>query len=174
MKKLFVLAFALTVFGSLSAQDYKPFQLYIGVGYAVPSNGGAGVLFDLEPAYRVSDAFAIGLRWESAGLAKEDLDGLELGVSALQSYTINGKYYLSSEGFRPYVGAGIGVFSTASVNVGVGSSTLEIGGGSKIGFYPRIGFDSGHFNINIDYNIVGDGNSYLGIRIGAFIFGGKS
>ena len=54
---------------------------------------------------------------------------------------------------------------------------------TKFGFYPRVGFDAGHFTLSIDYNIVGnskvsgmDGefkNSYLGIRLGGYFGGGR-
>ena len=54
---------------------------------------------------------------------------------------------------------------------------------SKFGFYPRIGFDAGHFTIALEYNMIPatkvegiDGefkNSYLGIRIGGFFGGGR-
>jgi hypothetical protein len=58
----------------------------------------------------------------------------------------------------------------------------------KAGFYPRVGFYFGYFNINIDYNIIRASqvpdfsnntsgktafkNSYIGIRIGGFFWGG--
>ena len=80
------------------------------------------------------------------------------------------------------MGAGFGLYNLAAVTVsdsGDGGAAAE----SKFGFYPRIGFDLGHFNINLDYNIVGSTkfegtdleskNSYIGIRIGGFFFGGR-
>lgn len=187
MKKLLLIALLAVSINFVNAQDYKPFQLYIGVGYTVPQGGG-GVLFDVEPAYRINDQIAVGLRWESAAMARV-VGEQEASISGTSSYTVNGKYYLGDSNFRPYVGAGLGAFSLASVSVsGTGAGA---GAETKIGFYPRIGFDWGHFNINIDYNFIPsseiDGvdtngnattfdvaNSYLGIRIGAFIFGGKN
>lgn len=186
MKRLFLLAILAVSINFANAQDYKPFQLYIGVGYTVPQGGG-GVLFDIEPAYRINDQIAVGFRWESAAMARV-VGEQEASISGTSSYTVNGKYYLGDSNFRPYVGAGLGAFGLASVSVsGAGAGA---GAETKIGFYPRIGFDWGHFNINIDYNFIpsseiegvdsnGDpatfdvANSYLGIRIGAFIFGGK-
>ncbi|HET8859420.1 hypothetical protein [Marivirga sp.] len=187
MKKLLLLAILAISINFVSAQDYKPFQLYLGVGYTVPQGGG-GVLFDVEPAYRINDQIAVGLRWESAAMARV-VGEEEASISGTSSYTLNGKYYFSNDKFRPYAGFGLGAFSLASVSVsGAGAGA---GAETKIGFYPRIGFDFGHFNINIDYNFIpsseidgvdsnGDpatfdvANSYLGIRIGAFIFGGKN
>jgi len=179
-----------------SAQEFKKFKLGLGLGYVIPSDGGGGILLDLEPAYRVNDQIAIGLRLESAAYARS-IGSTEADVSASGSYTLNGIYYLSDNKFRPYVGAGFGIYSiaSASVNVNTGNASGEftVDGGSQFGFYPRIGFDLGHFNVNIDYNLIsategesidlGDGNtlttdditnSYLGFRIGAFIFGGRN
>ena len=110
----------------------------------------------------------------------------EASVSAVGSWTLNGKYYFGTNGFRPYAGVGLGLFSLAAVSVS--STAGEVEAGSTFGFYPRLGFDAGHFNFNIDYNIIGDTqvsissgggeasikNSYIGFRIGAFIGGGKN
>ena len=179
-----------------NAQDYKPFKLGLGLGYAMPSDGGGGVLFDFEPAYRLSDQIAVGLRFESAVMARS-LSNVEAKASANASYTLNGQYYFGTGSFRPYVGLGAGLFSIASMSF---DGVEAVKGESKIGFYPRLGFDLGHFNVNLDYNIIGASkvdvvteitfdssgnavtttesfdikNSYLGIRMGAFIFGGKN
>ncbi len=190
MKKalLIIVAMAFVSFSSYS-QTYKPFQLYVGFGYAVPSGGG-GVLIDVEPAYRISDQMAVGLRIESAAMAKKVLT-TQATSSAVVSYTVNGRYYLGEgTGFRPYVGLGLGMYSLGNVGFDVngGNTTGGVDVGSKFGFYPRIGFDAGHFNMNLDYNIVGkstldDGNggtaaevknTYIGIRLGFFLFGGKN
>lgn len=169
-----------------SAQEFKPFKLGIGVGFTVPEGGG-GMLFDLEPAYRVNDQFAVGLRLEAALMAKKVGDQ-KASASANASYTVNGQYYLSDEVFRPYVGLGFGVFNMASLTVD--DSSGEIAAASKFGLYPRIGFDSRHFNLNLDYNLIsatessydiGTGsmqdvkikNSYVGFRLGLFLFGGR-
>lgn len=178
---------------TVNGQNYKPFKLGIGIGYAMPSDGGGGVLFEIEPAYRISDEIAVGLRLGSAAMARA-IGESEASVSGNGSYSVNGQYYLSNGSFRPYVGVGVGVFALASgsatVNTTSGSATASAASETKIGFYPRIGFDLGHFNINLDYNIIGAStpdvvatsgtvevddikNSYLGIRIGGFFFGGR-
>jgi hypothetical protein len=190
MKKLSTVLF-LMLFAAVAvnAQEFKKFRLATGLGYAMPGGAGAGggILYDIEPGYRVNDALCVSLRYEGAVVVRglsEDVASYNASAAAIGSYTLNGIYYLSANKFRPYVGAGVGFFSLAAVTVtstGGGGAAAE----SKIGFYPRIGFDLGHFNINIDYNIVGpseftDGtnkyetkNGYLGIRIGGFFFGGR-
>lgn len=172
------------------AQEYKPFKLGVGLGYAMPSGAGAGagVLFGIEPAYRVNDALAVGLRMEWAAIVRglsTEIDSYDASAAAVGSYTLNGQYYFGNDNFRPYVGAGVGLFSLAAVSVEASSAGGSVGAAaeSKIGFYPRIGFDAGHFNFNIDFNIIGKSdlgndnsvkNSYVGFRIGGFFFGGRN
>ncbi len=182
-KSIFIAIFSLLVMGAANAQEFKPFQLYLGLGYAMPADGGGGILVDVEPAYRISDQIAVGLRLESAAMAKVVGD-YEASVKGVGSYTVNGKYYFSNNNFRPYAGVGLGLYALGSSTAGPNGGSIEAG--TTFGFYPRIGFDAGHFNFNIDYNIVsstqvdttvGDiddiKNSYIGFRVGAFIFGGR-
>jgi hypothetical protein len=96
---------------------------------------------------------------------------------------LNGQYYFNNNNFRPFVGLGFGMFNLAStsvsVDVGGGSNVSgEIAAATKFGFYPRVGFDAGHFQLSLDYNIVpetnGIKNSYIGIRFGGFFGGGRN
>ena len=189
MKKyLFVAIFALCALG-VNAQEYKPFQFYLGLGYAMPTDGGGGILVDLEPAYRINDAIAVGLRVEAAVTAKVAGE-TESSASAFASYTLNGKYYFSNNNFRPYAGVGFGIYTLGSSDYSVagGSNNVSVDAGTAVGFYPRVGFDAGHFNFNIDFNIIGKTqiddfgignvdpikNSYIGFRIGGFFGGGRN
>src|SRR5688572_3291926 len=104
MKKIsLVVVLFLSVAATVQAQEFKKFQLYVGLGYAKPGGDGAsgGILFDIEPSYRVNDALAVGFRWESAAMGKVAADGSSAEVSANGSYTLNGRYYFSSGTFRP-------------------------------------------------------------------------
>ena len=185
MKKIILLSVLTLFVWSANAQDFKPFQLYLGLGYAMPADGGGGILVNIEPSYRINDQIAAGLRIESAAMAKI-VGESEAKLAGVGSYTVNGKYYLSNNSFRPYVGVGLGLYSLGSVQVDTnGTGSGSVSAGTTFGFYPRIGFDAGHFNLNLDYNIIGSTqvefatddskikNSYIGIRIGAFIFGGR-
>jgi len=212
MKKLLLLVvfFAVTGLVAVNAQDYKPFRVGLGLGYASPAGDGAkgGVLLYLEPSYRVTDAIAVGLKAEAAIMFRGTTitqNGQSYAgsgsVSGAGSYTLNGIYYFTPSGFRPYAGVGLGIYSIASASVSfagngntqTSSQSETVSGGSKFGFYPRVGFDAGHFTMNIEYNIVPAStstltvtsggavttaktetkNNYLGIRIGFFIGGGK-
>lgn len=205
MKKfLLLIGFIGAAFFTANAQDFKPVKVGIGLGYASPGGDGAkgGVLFYLEPAYRVSDQFAVGLRMEIAAMARgvsysgtSTTASSDLDVSGNGSYTVNGQYYLSNNTFRPFVGAGAGIYTLAAVKATISagsgtSSTYEASASSsKFGFYPRVGFDLGHFTMQIEYNIIPSSksdvvissttytseakNSYLGIKAGFFFGGGK-
>jgi outer membrane protein W len=205
MKKHFLLLVLFAVIGAVSvqAQDYKPFRVGLGLGFASPSGEGAkgGVLFYAEPSYRVTDAIAVGLKGEIAVMLRggtSTTNGQTTNVSgkvaAAGSWTVNGQYYFMSGGFRPFAGLGFGIYRLASASFsassgGSSSSTGEVASGSKFGFYPRLGFDAGHFTLNLEYNIIGatksvvvnsgttttseTKNGYLGFRVGFFIGGGK-
>lgn len=192
MKKQ-LLTLALMVFTSVAfAQDYKAFKVGLGLGYAGAPDGEGGIAVYLEPAYRVSDEIAIGLRMETAVLLKGvSTDGTTIdsdgSASANGSFTLNGQYYLSNEKFRPFVGLGLGLYSLASVEIAGDDGALSAG--TEFGFYPRVGFDYGHLNLIFDYNFIPntDGtidintnpqeveikNSYFTIKLGVSIGGGS-
>jgi hypothetical protein len=189
MKKITsVLCFLLFAAVAVNAQEFKKFRLATGLGYAMAGGEGSsgGILYAIEPGYRINDALTASLRIEGAVVVRglsENVSSYDASAAAIGSYTVNGIYYLSNNNFRPYVGAGFGLFNLAAVT-GSSSGGTGVAAESKIGFYPRIGFDFNHFNINIDYNIIGattfEGsdlkmkNSYIGIRIGGFFFGGRN
>lgn len=209
MKKTCILFFLgiLMISVGANAQELKQFRVGIGAGYASPSGSGAkgGVLFYLEPGYRISDQLLVNLRMEWAAMARglaENAGDVDFDISTSGSYTLNAQYYFKdgSVGFRPFAGAGFGIYSikAASLSDSFGGQGADITLGkdeSKFGFYPRVGFDAGHFQMSIDYNLVSKStqevpvydenlqqvgteeiefkNSYLGIRLGVTIGGGK-
>lgn len=174
-------------------RQFKPFKVGFGAGYAVPGKGdgaGGGALLYLEPAYRASDQVLVGLRLESALIVRgvqgvNSSNDIKGDASSNVSYTLNGQYYFSNEKVRPFIGAGVGLFSLASVEFNTAASdptARDVDAQTVFGFYPRLGIDAGHFNLSLDYNIVppsdvpGGGevrNSYLGIRAGFSLGGGR-
>jgi hypothetical protein len=193
MKKIvYVLALSLLVTSIGYAQDYKKFRVGLGLGYAAASGNGSsgGVIFTLEPSYRIQDNLSIGLRMEAAAITRGlsgDATGVSINVAGIGSYTLNGQYYFGTGDFRPFAGVGLGLYSLAAVDGTISGQSGTVQGTaaeSKFGFYPRIGFDFHHFSMSADYNIVpsspaiGGGdefkNSYFGIRLGFFIGGGKA
>lgn len=195
MKKTIILAsIFLAMIVTANAQDYKKFRVGMGVGYATSTGSGSkgGLLATLEPGYRLQDNILLGLRLESAiitrGLSEDFGSSISIDVAAIGSYTVNGQYYLNNNNFRPFFGLGMGLYSLAAIGVDVNvdgeTESVEVDGESKFGFYPRVGFDAGHFTMAVDFNLipttkiegsdVAFKNSYLGFRAGFFIGGGKN
>ena len=186
MKRISTVLFLVVLTAAAAvAQEYKAFRVGLGLGYANASGKGAkgGVLWTLEPGYRVNDQILANLRIEGAviGRGYADETSASVDVAALGSYTLNGQYYFNNNNLRPFVGVGVGLYSLAAVSVTAGTgggSSEAVAAANKVGFYPRVGFDAGHFTLNLDYNLVpetnGIKNSYLGIRIGGFIGGGRN
>ena len=176
MKRATIYLFAVMILTCVvNAQVYDKFKLGLGAGFAYGksktySYQHGGFLLTLEPAYRLSDNLAIGLRLEATALYTSDIYSLQGYVST----TINGQYYLNTDPVRLFIGAGLGIYAYNE---------------TAFGFYPRFGFDYGHFTIALEYNFIPVGSSrynyltnsyitsstyYLGVRIGGFIFGGKN
>lgn len=181
MKKLllFITFIGVSFLANAQSTTYKAFKVDVDLGYAIPSAGTgtkAGATFTIEPHYRLSDDFAIGLRIEGAGLGYEtDGAGSKIKVSLLTSYCASGDYYLMKGGFRPFVGAGAGFFTQSAVvgNTDSGGSVTTVTGATNFGFFPRVGFEAGHFRMSAAYDIVGNNSSYAAITIGFFLGGGK-
>ena len=200
MKNLLAIVFFSSIlsFSSNSQEsEYKPFKVDVSLGYAIPGGEGAkgGILFAVEPKYAVISNLSVGLRMEGAIVARfsgydENGDVMDASVKAAGSYLATGDYYFNTgSSFRPFTGAGAGIFSIASAEVN--STSGEVSAGSKFGGMVRGGFELSHFRFGIEYNIVPktkfDGydengnpttgltsnNSYIGIKLGVCIGGGK-
>ena len=76
------------------------------------------------------------------------------------------KYFFATEGFMPYVGAGLGFYMlNASASAAGNSASVSM---NKFGFAPKIGFWVGEivkFGANIDYTSIAQ-EKYLGINVG--------
>jgi len=182
MKKLFVLTLlsGAVLLVKAQSENFHAFKFDIGVGYALPSSGSgteAGATFTLQPHYRLSDNFALGLRMEAAAIGYKNSVSGDVKVSALASGCLTGEYYLSDNSFRPFIGAGVGLFDEESAagntNGNSGSNVSVSGRTTNFGAFPEIGFEAGHFRLSVDYNVAGNSNNYIAFKIGAFFGGGK-
>lgn len=181
---------------SAAAQEYKPFKVNLSVGYAKPINGGVsgGFLFAVEPKYGISDHVDIGLRLESALVAR----GIQINgntttsdLGAYSSALITGNYLFGTSNVRPFLGVGVGVYSIAAAgtviidNSGQNPQTVNFVSDTKFGGMVRAGIKAGHFVAAVEYNAapttdntigtarVSSENSYLGIKVGFDIGGGR-
>jgi hypothetical protein len=193
MKKITFSILMLCAVILVNAQEFKPFKVDISTGYAIPSGKGAkgGVLFVIEPKYAVMDALSLGLRMEAAIMARgSDLNNNtgtgSVDVKAAASYVLTGDYYFSSNTVRPFAGAGVGLFSLAAASANQNTGGVAAAK-SKFGGMLRAGAEISHFRFGLEYNLVGSTdlkdannatigkskNSYIGIKIGAVIGGGR-
>ena len=185
MKKLITLAVIFFTTQSAFAQTekvpgertFKKFKTDVSFGYAKPqsslTNGGA--LFAIEPKYAVMDQLAVGLRIEAAVTVRIDNTGAKSSsASANGSYLLTGDYYINNNKFRPFAGAGAGIFTTATVDDNtVLTSSGSLPTSSKFGFMTRVGFEYGHLRMGAEYNFVANKAGYLGLKIGVCIGGGR-
>lgn len=179
MKKLVLftsmMGFAMLVRAQSAA--FETFKFDIGVGYATPLQGNtvAGATFTLQPHYRVSDDFAVGLRIEAALIQYNTVTD-DKRRSAIASGCLTGEYYLSDKSFRPFIGAGLGLFdqSAVKVNGGSGSGVALSARAMNLGAFPEIGFEVGYFRMSLDYDYTGGYADYFSAKIGVFIGGGST
>jgi outer membrane protein W len=199
MKKMYLMAVIAIAAISVNAQksDLKSFKVDVSAGYAIPGGKGSkgGVIFVVEPKYAVMSNVSVGLRMEAAVIARVsgfDVNGdaLDAEVKASASYLATGDYYFSDNySFRPFAGAGAGLFKLASASVTSGGAENS-GVGSKFGGMIRGGIEAGHFRLGLEYNLipktqvggfdangvatkVDSKNGYFGIKFGACIGGGR-
>jgi hypothetical protein len=137
------------------AQEFKKLKAAVGLGVGYkPSSGDFGmVIINFEPAYRVSDRTAVGVRIQNGfGPAR-----------SIFSYSAFGQHYFSNNHFRPLIGLGIGGYTYSGLKEG------------NFGVYPRIGFDFRHLTFITDFDIVGGAinSNFLTFKIGVSIGGGR-
>lgn len=195
MVVLVILLFAFA--GTVSAQEKGKFRVGLDLGYTVPAAGGGGMLFYLEPKYNIQDNMNIGLRIGGAAMFRDLVyfssnDDFSAKVAFNASYVLTYDYYFKTEGsnFAPFVGAGLGWATFASVEADSTQDPDDFGGlSSNSAFAPvlRAGFEAAKFRLSLDYNfapksdlqnsqgtIIGEtANAYLGIAIGFYVGGGK-
>jgi opacity protein-like surface antigen len=196
MKKFYLLLALGTIvsFSAISQEsNFKPFKVDVSLGYAIPGGSGAkgGVLFAFEPKYAVANSITLGLRMEAAIVARgfsgtgDEID--EVDVKAAGSYLLTGDYYFTeNRSFRPFAGAGAGIFSLAAASIYDNGNSAAVGASSKFGGLIRTGFEAGHFRLGVEYNMVPNTNlategsekvisknSYIGIKLGVCIGGGS-
>jgi lipid A 3-O-deacylase PagL len=201
MKKILVTTVVLLSVLLVHAQygddrEFKPFKVDVSAGPAIPQGSGSkfGLVFVIEPKYAIVDQFAVGLRIEEAVMARAFPNGdgtySSANVSGAASYLATGDYYFTNETFRPFVGAGAGIYGLASASVDDNGYETAVASASKFGAMIRAGFEAAHFRLGIEYNIIGNStaqtfdnngnvvtsvakNSYLGIKFGVCIGGGR-
>jgi hypothetical protein len=174
----------------------KAFKLDFSLGGAIPQGAGSkgGGLFAIEPKYAIVDQFNVGLRIEIAVMARafpySDGTYSSTNVSVSGSDLATGDFYFTTTTFRPFIGAGGGLYRLASASIDDNGYSTDVASAYKLGAMIRAGFEVGHFRLAVEYNFVGNSavqvtdnygnlysstanNSYLGIKLGGWVGFGK-
>ena len=195
MKRLSVLVTVCCMFcvtTNLKAQvEYQPFRVDLNLGVAIPMEGsGAGLVLLLEPKYAlpVLPQLSVGFKGELdlvfKAITSNSGNKTEAALQGISSYLATADYHLTQRSFRPFVGAGLGVYKISSADFKVDNDpnnpNLKIGvpKASNFGVMLRGGFDVGHFRMAVSYNFAGkDGADisagFIGFTLGSFFGGGK-
>ncbi|TDQ16593.1 outer membrane protein with beta-barrel domain [Algoriphagus boseongensis] len=197
MKRIFGVLFALLLIQGAYAQRAGAFRFGVDLGAAIPKNGGAGFLFNLEPQILVKDNLAVGLRLGVAALAKDvtyysSIDEFDGEVSANTSIVATANYYFNNGNSRvaPYIGAGFGYYGLANIDFETFDPDQPVGElAANYVWSPmiRAGIELAKFRLGAEYNflptsdlqdtngnVVGEAiNQYFGFTLGFTIGGGK-
>jgi hypothetical protein len=168
-------------------QEFKKMKFGIGLGSASAQGSGGVVLF-AEPAYRLNDRLALGVKLEGVIIPQPK----NSNPSAIGSYTLTAQYYLAPEGVRPFVGLGAGIYK---VDEGLGTmcDCNKIYETNKFGVSPKVGLEYNHLLLSFEYNVVTgskytvtsiipgyvgqetgyNNNNYFTLKLGLLIGGGK-
>ena len=169
---------------------FKPFKVDVSVGYASPQNSNTdqssvqgnkfsgGVLFAIEPKYAIIDQLSVGLRGEAAVTAhinnSNNNGSNNSNAKANLSYILTLDYYFLNGGFRPFIGGGAGIYTTVQIDSSTSiASVNSIPRTSQFGYMARAGFEVGHLRLGAEYNFLTNKASYLGLKIGIGIGGGR-
>ena len=195
MKKIIFVAFTYLAINSSFAQKKGVFRVGIDLGYAIPTAGGGGAIFTIEPKYNIADNMNIGLKIGGAGMVKDIKSTIgqptTAKIGAVAFYTATFDYYFNESGkdFVPFLGAGISYNGLANVEITTGNSNqpTSIDANTKLGVLLMGGFEYQHFRLAIEYNLIPESklqnisgttigsisNSYFGINLGFYFGGGK-
>lgn len=100
-------------------------------------------------------------------------DGVAIG-----SYLLNGRYFFTEEGFRPYVSLGLGLATVGAVEIEeTNSNGTASASTSNFALRPALGFKYGVLNVNAAYLNAGKSGDYsisdISFNIGLLLtFGG--
>ena len=127
-----------------------------------------------EPKIFIFDELAIGLRvdagaqfgfgLETGGDGAEVEAVLQIPVAQL----VKVEYYLGKDGFRPFVGAGVGNYTMVLQSVSTASQIPAVsqGVGNFFGVAPQIGLDFGGVRLAATYNYILGGEIIVQQQVG--------
>lgn len=167
MKKLIGSILLLFFFFTSSNAQFDANNLFGGANIAFAKPIGdfseyakGGISYNVLGGYRLTEKLGVGLEYGSAATVALDdsLSGVfGLNIYGLNSLLVKGWYRFTTEGFRPYVGLGIGGAQVAEPDVTIGDDTIE--GAKRIGLGANVelGFNIKGFNLSYSFNVSGKG-----------------
>lgn len=193
MKKIILFALLTLAVANCYSQEKGKFRVGLDLGF-VPTGGGGGGMLSIEPKFNLTDNMNVGLRIGGAGIVKDIQEGSTVTtakVSVSTSVAGTYDYYIHKQGssFAPYVGAGIGYYSLANIELEDSATSEDVTPSvtGVLGGLVRAGFEWGKFRMGVEYNILPESdleningvkigtakNTYLGIHLGFYLGGGK-
>ena len=154
------------------SQNYRVLRAAFGVGIT------KGVIAYFEPSVRITDRISVGYRSEGGVFP---IDFTEYYQVASKGAVV--QYYFEMEDGRFFIGLGLATYKCSPSNYSRADDP-------RSGFFPRLGFDVGHFTLCFDYNVINDfsvskypphsfpttemdNRSYFSVRFGLVIGGGR-
>lgn len=177
MMLLVALALGVNATSFAQSETFKAFKVEFSAGLSwATGKGGAGdAVIAMEPKFAINDKLTFGLRLETAGRTYEAGQNSR-GEEFSGSYMATGDYYLNTNGLRPFAGFGIGVMSVSALGVNE-ENEPSIVEKDALALMPRVGFETGHFRLGLEYNIAaksyGYDSNYASLKLGFFLGGGR-
>jgi len=158
------------------SESFKAFKIdfSMGLSWATGKGGGEDALVSMEPKFAINDKLTFGLRLETAGRTYDSFRSSEDEYSG--SYMATGDYYFNTNGLRPFAGFGVGIMGVSAL-VESQENEFELDEKDALAFMSRVGFETGHFRVGLEYNIAaksyGFNSNYGSLKFGFFFGGGR-
>jgi len=178
MKKVYIISVLIlsTLSSYAQAPSYVDFEWDVfRVGYVFNLSGDAdgGGAIGGELRYNATDFFSLGFSGDAAFISGDFGPDAELGITG-NSLIVGDYYFSNTSGQRPFVGLGVGIYSTGTLTLIDGNVEEIIEGATGAGFAPRAGFEFGHVRLQGQYNLtLKEGQSdYFAISVALTLWGG--
>lgn len=166
MKTKFLVVAMMLFFGFSSQAQVVRASLFTGLGVR-PGSESAGVTWHLlDVSYAPKPSFDAGMYFD-LGVGGGADNGGSASASAGFSYGFQGKYYLLTNTFKPFVGLQAGLQTGGSFAVSGDGDLDELEAGTKFQVTPQAGFRVGPLNVWTSYR-TGVGLSFHGGLIWGF------
>ncbi|NVN93714.1 MAG: hypothetical protein HXX18_00380 [Bacteroidetes bacterium] len=189
MKKIISIAFVVLLIVGFTSATKAQISVGANAGVAMPTgsfeqNYNMGFGGYASAAYSLNDKMSIGFNMGFYAFKGTDFPAGSKPSTRIIPIFADFKYFFNTDGFRPYVGTGVGVYMVNNTYTTLAVPEQRIGGlllmtatpqqehssnVKKFGVSPTVGFwlgDGLKYGANVTYNITFSDASYIGINIG--------